>query len=243
MSYMQETIDELHYRPTGRSYQIRTAVTLRDLDEVHRVTHDSIVAAGYMKRRPSGRLISYPALDASPMTTILLAVDNGAVVGTHSIVMDSELGLPTDETFPLETGAIRLEKRRLVSFFRLATDPARETHRTSALLLDLLRCAFVVSIYRYSFDTMLCGFNPKHAAAYERLAGGRMLTPARRLNNGDIDAGAVLMRVDRERLHSRFANDIVATAEKLLPRSEIDEFAAMLPTARHFRSDRSARNS
>lgn len=214
MNQWREDIGEFHYRPEGRSYCIREAITLRELDEVHRITHDSIVAAGYMRVQPSGRLVNYPALDSSPLTTIFLAMESDALIGTHSVTADGRLGLPTDRMFGRETDAIRAEGRHVVSFFRLATDPTRGKAMSSALVLDLVKCAFVAAIDRYDFDTMVCAFNPKHAGLYQRLLAARMIARVERVDNGEIDAGAVMMRVDRERIPAPFAASIRRTAAR-----------------------------
>lgn len=197
-----------------RAYRIRHVRSLRELDQVHRLTHESIVSGGYMAPQPGGRLISYPELDLSPRTSILIAVANRAVIGTNSITADGPLRLHTDRYFPRETEAVRSEGRRLVSSFRIATDPAWRGDGGSRLVLDLVRWSLLVAIQRYRFETILCTFNPKHRRVYERLLGARTLAQLDRIEHAGIAAGAVLMRIDAERLPDRIARDMERLAER-----------------------------
>lgn len=209
-------IDTLEYRPDGKSYRIREAQTLRELDAVHRITHESIVSAGYMPPQRGRRIVSYPMLDPSPLTTILIAIENGAVIGTNSLTADGPLGLHTDRDFPAETDAIRREGRRLASSFRIATDPTWRTSNSTALILDIVKWSLFIAIHKYDFETMLCTFNPKHEGIYKRLLNAEVIAHLESLGHGDIQAGSVMMRIDRDRALLKCGQEMEALADRYL---------------------------
>lgn len=205
--------DTVGYRPPGKTYTVREAQTIRELDEVHRITHDSIVEAGYMPPQNGGRIISYPELDSSPRTTILVAMEDRRVIGTNSITADGPFGLHTDRYFRAETDVIRREGRRLVSSFRIATDPGRTGRRNLALVQDLVKWSLVVAIHKYDFETILCTFNPKHETVYERWLAARTVRVIEAMADERIAAGAVMMRIDRERLPEPVLREVNAVAQ------------------------------
>lgn len=196
------------FRPEGRPYVIRPAQGRAELDAVHRLTHDSIVAGGYMLARPDGRLDSYPMLDASPLTTVLVAECDGTIIGTNSLTADGPLGLHTDLYFPTETNAVRRDRRRLVSSFRIATDPMVQDRHGYALILDLVKWTLVVATEAYAFETMLCTFNPKHESVYRRMLRATTIAHQAKVAHGDVNAGAVLMRIDVDRLPAALATEV-----------------------------------
>ncbi len=203
-----EPVRCIEFRPEGRPYVVRPAQGRAELDAVHRLTHDSIVAAGYMSATPDGRLDSYPALDASPFTTVLVAVRDGTIIGTNSLTADGPLGLHTDLYFPTETNAVRRDRRRLVSSFRIATAPTVQNRLGYALILDLVKWTLVVASEAYRFETMLCTFNPKHETVYRRMLAATSLARQTRVAHGDVNAGAVLMRIDVDRLPAALGAEV-----------------------------------
>lgn len=216
MSPIAADLTAIEHHPEDRPYVIREARTLRELDEVHRVTHDSIVGAGYMAPQVGGRIISYPALDPSPLTTILIAVEDGRIVGTNSVTADGPLGLHTDVYFPAETDAVRQEGRRLVSSFRIATDPGWCSRHGNALVLDLVKWTAFVAIHKYRFETMLCAFNPKHEVLYRRLLDATTIARREDLGHGEVKAGAVLMRIERTDVERKLGRELDRFRERYL---------------------------
>lgn len=209
-------LSALEHQPEDKRYVFREVRTLRELDEVHRITHDSIVSAGYMTPQPGGRIVSYPALDPSPLTTILIALEDGRIVGTNSVTADGPLGLHTDVYFPAQTDAVRQEGRRLVSSFRIATDPGWCSRHGNALVRDLVKWTAFVAIHKYRFETMLCSFNPKHEVLYRRLLDASTIARRDDLGHGEIKAGAVMMRIERADVERKFGADLGRLREHYL---------------------------
>lgn len=208
--------NDIEFAPAGKPYLIRAVRDDDELDQVYRITHDSIVEAGYMAPLPGGRIVSYPHLDASPLTRILVAIEDGRVIGTNSITADGPPGLHTDRDFPDETAAVRAEGSLLVSSFRIATSTeAREQHGIG-LILDLIRWTLVLATSLYRYESMLCTFNPKHEPVYRRLLAARTLAHRAALHHAGISAGSVLMRIDDARLPARL-------------HAEVDELRRLVP--------------
>lgn len=194
--------------PRDRPYRIRESRSPTDLDAVHRITHDSLVDAGSLIPLPGGRLISYPKIDRLPQTTVLVATIGAAVVGTNTLMSDGPAGLHTDVHFRRETDRIRGEGRRLISSFRIATDPKHPATQGIALILDLIRWTYFIGINKYRFETCLFTFNPKHEPIYKRLIAARTVARRECMPGSPIATGVVLMRIDWERTPSRILREL-----------------------------------
>lgn len=170
---------------------IRPAIDDTDLDHVYRLTHDAYVALGYIAPRPDGRFRHYEAVDAAPENMVLVALEDGAVVGTVSVTLDGPAGLHVDHDFAGETAAVRAEGRPVGACWRIVTEPR---HRASAaLVMELIRATGDV-FARCGVATALCTFAPRHERAYQRAIG--LTTIARTDGVGEVRTPAVLMRGD-----------------------------------------------
>lgn len=80
--------------------EMRIARTKSELEQAYRILHDSYVDQKYMQPDPTGmRIIKYFAL---PSTTTLIAVWDGKVVGTMSIIRKTSFGLPLENIFNID---------------------------------------------------------------------------------------------------------------------------------------------
>ena len=91
--------------------EIRKVSTAEEMDEVYKLTHDQYVKEGYIAPQPDGRLRHYPHLDGIPETTVLIAVDEGRVVGTNTLTLDGPAGLHVESDSAFKT---------IASFYRIA---------------------------------------------------------------------------------------------------------------------------
>ncbi|MFT5387857.1 MAG: hypothetical protein ACI9E5_000992 [Candidatus Omnitrophota bacterium] len=95
---------------------IKVAETKEELKAAYKIIHDSYVEIGYMDpHRSKMRLSFYNML---PHTSTLVALWQGEVVGTMSIVLDSPVGLPIDADF--DTTHIRKSSFRLCEIIGLS---------------------------------------------------------------------------------------------------------------------------
>ncbi len=175
-------------------FNIRPARTEADLDAVHRLVYRAYRERGYCGRRRDGRLRYHAHYDRIPGTIVLMAIKDGRLVGTHSLTADGDWGLPFDEDFTKECGSIRLERRRLGAFWRLATVP--EFRGSRQLLFELFRST-LPAVLKLKLQTCLCALNPRHERVYRKLLHLRTVG-LRKCASGLMNAPAILMRWDQE---------------------------------------------
>lgn len=184
----------------GDGSGVASRVTVRpvrssfELAEVYRLTHDTYVERGYCLPQPDGKLIHYPQLENIPETTVLVALQDGQVMGTVSLTLDGPCGFHVDTDFKPVCDQVRAEGIKVGASWRIATRQALRGERqvVMALIGEVVSYAFEV----FELDTFLCTFNPRHERIYGRLLG--MRTIARNETcEGLKNAPAVLMRCDR----------------------------------------------
>jgi len=168
---------------------IRPALNEADMDAVYRLTHDAYVALGYIQPRPEHMLRHYMEIEGLPENMVVVAVDDGAIVGTVSITLDGPGGLHTDHDFAGACDAIRAEGRPIGAAWRIITEPGHRA--TMALVVELIRAAITV-FQHCGTATGLCTFAPRHERVYMRLLGFQ--TIARTDGVGAVNTAAVLMR-------------------------------------------------
>ncbi|MFC1479119.1 hypothetical protein ACFL6F_00840 [Planctomycetota bacterium] len=180
---------------------IRPVQNSWEMDKVYRIVHDAYLERGYIEKQPDGKLIHYPHLDGIPETTILVALENGEIVGTNSITIDGPFGMHVDEDFKKECDQIRFENRLLASSWRIATKKSCRNERKAVMQLIQETVDHALG---NGVETMLFTFNPRHERIYKKLLN--MITVAK--NGGSVtglsNAPAVLMRVDDKDLPARW---------------------------------------
>ncbi len=181
----------------GRTHAVvvREAASAADMEAVWRLTHDAYVEQGYCAPQPDGRLIHYPHLEGIPETTVLVAEENGEIVGTNSLTLDGPAGLHVDADFTTECDRIRVEVRAagktLGASWRIATKSSCRS--VTAVVKSLIR-ETVRRFVEADVETVVFTFNPRHERIYKRLLN--MSTVARHGGtvHGLNNAPAVFMR-------------------------------------------------
>jgi len=156
--------------PTQRLV-LKIAETKEELEACFSLLHDAYVDSGFMKPDASGmRLTIYHAL---PTTTTLCAKYDGQVVGTISLIRESELGVPMQQIFDLT--AVREKDGNIAEASALAIHP--KFRRTGGTILFPLMKFMYEYCTRY-FDTrhLVIAVNPGHIEMYESLLFFRRLT-------------------------------------------------------------------
>ncbi|MEO8410671.1 MAG: GNAT family N-acetyltransferase, partial [Propionivibrio sp.] len=150
---------------------LKIAETREELEACFAVLHDAYVDSGFMKPDPSGmRVTIYHAL---PTTTTLCAKYDGKVVGTISLIRESELGVPLQKIFDLTP--LREKEGNIAEVSALAVH--RKFRRTGgSILFPLMK--FMYEYCTTFFDTrhMVIAVNPSHIEMYESLLFFRRLT-------------------------------------------------------------------
>jgi hypothetical protein len=163
---------------------LKIAETKEELEACFAVLHDAYVDSGFMKPDPSGmRVTIYHAL---PTTTTLCAKYDGQVVGTISLVRESELGVPLQQIFDLNS--VREKEGNIAEVSALAIH--RKFRRTGGTILFPLM-KFMYEYCTTFFDTrhLVIAVNPSHIEMYESLLFFRRL-PENMVESYDFVNGA-----------------------------------------------------
>jgi hypothetical protein len=181
---------------------LKIADTREELEACFRLLHDAYVAVGFMQPAPSGlRATIYHAL---PTTTTLCAKYDDEVVGTISLIRESQFGFPLQAIFDLSS--VEAAPGQIAEVSALAVHPK---HRKTggAILFPLMK--FMHAYCTRFFDTrhLVIAVNPYHIELYESLLSFRRLpqkpVAAYDFANGAPAVGATLDLSQAEVLFAR----------------------------------------
>ncbi|MBW2735356.1 MAG: hypothetical protein JRH20_23475 [Deltaproteobacteria bacterium] len=156
-------------------FQVSIAQTVEDHREAFRLVQIAYAWLGIESvDGPEMRMTPQHVL---PESTIFIVRDNeGRLVGTMTVTLDSDAGLPLDHDYPEELKDRRGPKRRLVEYGSLAV-VARCKHRGVTTLLTMAANWF--SLYHLRATDVVMGVHPKAAALYRALFNFQPLAAAR----------------------------------------------------------------
>lgn len=135
--------------------KFKVAETQEELEQAFAILHDAYVRDGLMKPHPSGlRVTKFHSL---PSTTTLIAVENGTVVGTVSLVRRNSFGLPLESIFSIDhlTNGNRVAE---VSSLAIKNGMQRQRGR---LLFPLLKFMYHYSTEYFGVSHFVIAVNPK----------------------------------------------------------------------------------
>ena len=175
-------------------YAISTLTDYSRLDEIYRLTHDTLVEGGYLTPRADGQLANLSALDRSEQTTILVAQHADRIVGTFSISVDGPDASMADGIFETEAERIRRQNPDgLGSAWRIATSAEHRSERS--LVTDLIRNAFLVAFER-RMDTCLLVPVARHVPVYRRILGAKVVAQKTVSLDGIVQFDVALLMFD-----------------------------------------------
>lgn len=126
-----------------------------------------------------------------PNRITLTASDEGDVVGTLTIGMDSEAGLLADAVFKDILDEHRARGARLCECTRFAFDPSV---RSKAALANVFHLAVIYARDLHGCTDIVIEVNPRHRRFYERMLGFRQEGELR--TNTRVGAPAYLLRIN-----------------------------------------------
>lgn len=159
--------------PTSSEAQIhyKIAEDQRERAAAFRLCHDAYVQAGLMlPHRSQLRIMPHHLL---PTSTTFIAVQNGQVIATVSLIGDGQLGLPMECAYREEVAELRSPCRWLGEVSSLAS-----VHRQPRGQLDALgNLTRLLAQYaqRHGLEHLLAAVHPKHARFYQRFLGFQQL--------------------------------------------------------------------
>ena len=177
-----ERLADLSRDPTllGNAFRIRVARRLEPADE----------AASLVKRRYNSRGYQVSPTSLDPNLFTFLAYNNGALVGTVSIRVDSTRGLAADGLYKNEIDAFREAESLICEFTRLAIDVDAESKQ---VLAGLFHTAYLFAHRVRGCKSAVIEVNPRHVVFYERALAFEKLGPERM--NPRVGAAAELLCV------------------------------------------------
>ena len=152
-------------------------------------THDLV------QRRYAERGYDLPTATPDPNLYTVAAYDQGSLVGTVGVRVDSARGLSADELYPAELSALRIRSLQLCEFTRLAVD---DSALSKTVLASLFHTAYLYAHKLCGVDAAVIEVNPRHVPFYIRALQFERIGPER--HNKRVDAPAVLLNVPFERI-------------------------------------------
>ena len=143
-----------------------------------------------VERRYQDRGYQIPTAAADPSLFTFLAYDEGKIVGTVGVRLDSPRGLSADDLYQKEIDPLRRGGRHFCEFTRLAVDA---TSASKPVLAGLFHIAYLYASVMRNCTHALIEVNPRHVAFYRRALKFEAIGPERM--NKRVMAPAVLLCV------------------------------------------------
>jgi len=144
----------------SRKVEIKHAETKEELEAAYRLLHDVYVDMGYMDPHPSGMRVNI--YNALPSTVTFIAREEGKIVATVSLILDSFLGLPMEELYQEEIKGLREQGLKLAEVSGLASAKDCRNQNISMLANKIM---FAYAEYA-GVDRLCIVVNPNHVDFY-----------------------------------------------------------------------------
>jgi hypothetical protein len=141
-------------------------------------------------RRYATRGYTTTPMRVDPRLSTFIAYDEGLLVGTVSVRLDSAKGLSADELYRDELDTLRRKGARLCEFTRLAVD---RTVASKPVLAGLFHVAYLYASVIREFTHAVIEVNPRHVEFYRKALGFEPIGEERM--NKRVKAPAVLLCV------------------------------------------------
>lgn len=185
-----------------KNYVINILSDYSRLDEIYRLTHDSLVDAGAITPKRDGKVKTSPHLDRIPETSTVITEQNGQIVATISITADNSSGLPIDNYFKEETDAIRANSSdRVGVIWRIAS--RKECRRNTHLIMDTIAKGTQL-MHASSCRIWLFCIVEKHVRFYRRFFDAEIVSRKIATVDREIEIPMLLMQADVEKAWNTF---------------------------------------
>lgn len=155
---------------SGDVYRFSVASDIVSRERVYRFAHE-IYSGVSLAQADSGMVVS--PYDAGPETFTIFAEDqNGSIVGTVSLVFDSDKGLPCDEIYRAETNRMRARGRYMAEVTRLALH--KDCKDSREVLLRLFNLIYIYAKGVRGYTDFMIEVHPRHLKYYKRTLGFEM---------------------------------------------------------------------
>lgn len=145
--------------------EVRPARSRDELEAAYRLVHAAYRQQGYLEEDREGmRLTVY---NAFPDTVTFIAKEGREIVGTVSLVADTDVGLPMDEIYGEELNDLRSRGRSLAEVTMLANKSQRVS-RKMPIFLQLMKQVFDYIWFILQADDACLACHPHHSGFYEK---------------------------------------------------------------------------
>lgn len=157
-------------------FTVEIASTKGELKSALSLLHDCYVQAKLMEANRSG--IRADQFILSPHTTTIVVKDRGQIIGSVSLIRDSDVGLPSDAEYKEQNDLLRKKGQCLVEISALAVGKGyrRPSHFVSLLLMKYL---FNFCKINLRSNYLVCVTHPRAEDFYRALFGFKRLGPVK----------------------------------------------------------------
>jgi hypothetical protein len=182
-----------------RSGSLRTLVAVlpSQHEAAERLVRKRYAWRGY-NLPPTGNADELEAQDHEPTRVTLLTEDEGNLLGTLTVRLDSPEGLLAEETYGPEVDRLRRQGRRVAEITRLAVEEGVDW---KSALDALVQSAYLVTRIIHSLNDVFIEVNPRHVRFYQRALGFVVAAPEGTCSR--VGAPSVLMLLDLEKFGQR----------------------------------------
>lgn len=177
---------------------VKIAETPAEHEHASGLLHQAYVEAGLVERH--GAPVRVTPFLMMPSTVRFVALLNGEVVATLSLVRDSELGLPLEEAYGEEIRALRVEGEVLAEIGALAVKPHL---RGQGLTMLLYKALWKTAVEMLGVTRMVVAVRPQAAMFYEAALRFERLTPVT-LRYPGINGDSAVLHLDLRTAVSTF---------------------------------------
>ena len=164
-----------------QNYKIRLAHSSSSFNSASMLVQRMYLQKGY----------DIPGLQKMPDRITLTASQNGTVIGTITLGIDSGNGLLADENYKQEVDRLRAEGRQVCELTKFAVDQTQGSKRVLAALFNV---AYIFGRILQKQTDVVIEVTPTHAKFYKRMLGFEQMGSARL--NSRVNTVGVLLRLE-----------------------------------------------
>lgn len=148
---------------TSSNLVIRLTNEPHEIHQANELVFHNYVAAGFWEN-DHDKLRTNKFLHTSARK-VFVALEDGRLLGTMSIVVDSQAGLPSDSAQAVQMQQVRAMGGTVAEVSAFAMDRSKTAHRR--LIFFLISYMFQYSFYHAGIDRLVVSCIPTHADFYE----------------------------------------------------------------------------
>lgn len=189
-------------KPLSKKFVFKLAQTKEELEACFRLLHDEYVRQDLMDPAPSGMWATLHQV--LPTTSILMCRYGTRIVGTVSLIRESSLGFPMQQTFDLDE--ILRKDGNVAEISALAINSCYRRIKTR-IMMPLLKFLYEYAEYRFDIRHLLIAVHPKYISFCENVLCFRKLHRRHKFSHAVNVVGAYLdLEQEKETFFQKYAD-------------------------------------